>query len=318
MACLIIAALIPVIFLVVHSETHVPLVTASGRTAIRAAAPGWRWEMWANVQLQVPDTWVRNQDILQACSIRAGDSPGFVSRPDAGAGFMEFCPNWMQAPTSAPNLTFLDGLPGAPPEPGTRIYPNGTLTVRQVGAARVMVTTRDDALRRQILASAEIVDGTDAAGCPVGIGFPALGRATSTGPSIADVHDVDLVSVCRYHPGSLSYAFTLSGAKAAALVSALQRAPAGSGPDDPKDCEEGEPENQAGLYRLWSGPTATDVWLHWDTCRGHGIDDGRNAYRLTADALTPFLGVAFGGGVSKSVPTRTASTPAGRWPVYVP
>jgi hypothetical protein len=36
---------------------------------------------------------------------------------------------------------------------------------------------------------------------------------------------------------------------------------------------------------------------------------------LTADALAPFIGVAYGGGTSKSVQTRTATTPPRRWPV---
>jgi hypothetical protein len=79
------------------------------------------------------------------------------------------------------------------------------------------------------------------------------------------------------------------------------------------------PAGRAGRARLalgvWSGDDATDVWVHWDICAGHGIDDGVDTRELTADALAPFIGVAYGGGTSKSVPTRTATTPPGRWPV---
>jgi hypothetical protein len=315
-ACLAIAVLIPLSFAVVHSESSVPTVAASGRAAIEPAAPGWRWEMWANVQLQVPDTWDRNQDIFQACSLK-DETPGFVSRGDTGSGIMEICPDWAQAPTSRPNVAFVDAFPGAP-EPGTRSYPNGTVTVKKIGSVEVMVTAKDAALRRRILDSAEVVTGTNAAGCPVAAQIPAFGHAASTGPSVADVRSADLVSVCRYRFGSASYAFTLSGTKAAAVVTALRQAPGGVGPNDPKDCEPAEPEDDVGLYRLWSGSHSSDVWVHWDTCRGHGIDDGTGTRRLTADVLAPFIGVAYGGDMARSVPTRTATTPPGRAPVYQP
>jgi hypothetical protein len=271
--------------------------------------------MWANVQLQVPDSWDRNQDIHRACSIE-DKIPGFVSRPD-GSGIMEICSNWTEVPTSLPNMAFLDGFPGTP-KPGTRTYPNGTVTIKKIRSTEVMVTAKNDALRRRILGSAEVVTGTNVAGCPVGAQIPVFTHAPSTGRSVADLANVDLVSVCRYHPGSLSYAFTLSGPKAAAVVTALRQAPAGVGPNDPKDCEAGEPEDEAGLYRLWSGSVSTDVWVHWDTCRDHGIDDGTSTRRLSADVLAPFIGVAFGGSISKSVPIATSSTPSGRWPVYQP
>jgi len=314
-AGLAIAVLVPLAFVVVQSDSRVPTVAASGRAAIVPAAPGWRWEMWANVQLQVPDSWDRSQDIRRACYIE-DQIPGFVSRPDASF-FMETCSNWTEVPTSFPNAAFLERFPGTP-KPGTRTYPNGTVTIKKIGATEVMVTTKTDALRRRILGSAEVVTGTNSAGCPVGAQIPAFEHAASTGPSVADVRNVDLVSVCRYHPGSVSYSFTLSGAKAVAVVKALREAPTGVGPNDPKDCEPGEPEDEAGLYRLWSGSLATDVWVHWGSCRGHGIDDGTSTRRLSADVLAPFIGVAFGGGTSKSVPIRTSSTKPGRWPVYQP
>lgn len=316
LACLAIVVLVPLSILVVQTEASVPVFAASGRAAIEPAAPGWRWEMWANVQMQVPDAWDRSQDIRLACGLE-DEFAGFVSRPDSSSGMMEICPDWTQVPTPLPNLAFLDDVAGTPP-PGTRTYPNGTVTIKQIGSALVMVSAKDDALRQQVLSSAAIVHGTNAAGCLVGARIPAFGHAVATGPSVADLAGVDLVSVCRYHPGSVSYSYTLSGTKAASVVAALRGASAGVRPDDPKDCEPGEPENQAGLYRLWSGSASTDIWVHWDTCRGHGIDDGIATRRLTADVLAPFLGVAFGGGTSKSVPIRTASTAAGRWPVFQP
>jgi len=314
-ACLAVVVLFAVSFGVVHSESTAPTVSASGRSAIEPAAPGWRWEMWANVQLQVPDTWDRNRDIHRECRID-DDIPGFVSRPD-GSGIMEFCPDWTQASTTLPSLAFLDALPETP-TPGTRTYPNGTVTVRKVGSTKVMVTAKDDALRRRILGSAEVVTGTNAAGCPVGAHIPAVAHAVATGPSIADLRNLDLISICRYHPGSVAYSYTQSGAKAAAIVAALRRADTGVGPNDPKDCVAGLPENDAGLYRLWSGSVVTDVWVHWDNCVGHGIDDSTSTRRLTADVLAPLIGVAYGGGTSKSVPTRTSSTKPGMAPVYEP
>ena len=189
-ACLAIAVLVPLSFVVVHSQSTVPTVAASGRAAIEPPAPGWRWEMWANVQLQVPDSWDRNQDIHRACSIE-DEIPGFVSRPD-GSGIMEICSNWTEVPTSLPNMAFLDEFPGTP-KPGTRTYPNGTVTIKKIGSTEVMVTAKDDALRRRILGTAQVVTGTNAAGCPVGARIPAFALAVSTGPSIADVTNVDLV-----------------------------------------------------------------------------------------------------------------------------
>jgi hypothetical protein len=311
------AALVAMSFLAMRSEPVTRVFTASGRAAIESAAPGWRWEMWANVQLQVPDTWDRAQDLRRACFIE-DQLDGFVSRPSDG-GIMEDCPDWAQAPTTMPNLAFLDefAFPGTP-GPGTRSYPHAKVTVAKVGSVSVMITAPGDALTRRILDSAQMVVGADAAGCPVGAQAPILGHAVPTGPSIAHLTDVDLVSVCRYYRGGLSYAFTQSGVKATALVTALRAAPTGAGPDNPKDCELDATEEQAGLYRLWSADSATDVWVHWDPCRGHGIDDGTSTRRLTADTLVPFVGVAFSGGVSKSVPLSTASTRPGRWPVFVP
>lgn len=46
--------------------------------------------------------------------------------------------------------------------------------------------------------------------------------------------------------------------------------------------------------------------------------DGSGTRQLTADVLAPFIGVAYGGGMSKSVPTRTSSTKPGMAPVYLP
>jgi len=306
--------LVPLSFVVVHSEATVPTVASSGRAAIESAQPGWRWEMWSNVQMQVPETWDRSQNVYEACGIE-DEITGFVSRPD-GPGNMEICQNWAQAPTRVPNLAFLAG-PGTP-KPGTRTYPNGTVTIKKIGSTKVMVVAKSDALRRRILGSADVVTDTNAAGCPVGARIPVFAHAPSTGPSVADVRNVDLVSVCRYHPGSVAYAFTLSGAKAAAVVDALRHASAGVGPNDPKNCSPGLPENEVGLYRLWSGRIATDVWVHWDRCTGHGIDDGTGTRRLTADVLAPFIGVAWGGSISANIPVPESSTVPGLAIPYVP
>jgi hypothetical protein len=294
-----VAALIPIALVVVRGENANTTVTTSLKHGSTAAEPGWRWEMWSNVQIQVPDSWARDQDITQWCLIR-DQAKGFVSRPQTihtQVGCIG--PDDYQAPTQGPLLAFLD--PSENPELGTRTYPNGTVTIERVGQVTVMVVAKDDKLRQRILDSAEIVGEVNGAGCPTATAVPLIGDASSTGPAVANLDHVDTVSVCRYYDNDNAYAYTLTGAKAAGLLSALRKAPTGRGPDRPAECAPGVPEREAGLYRLWSDNVATDVWVHWDNCRGHGIDDGVTQRVLTAGTLSPLLGVAWSGQIPNGV-----------------
>ena len=296
-----IAALVPIALVVVRAENATTTVSASGQQAITPAKPGWRWEMWRNVQLQVPDSWDRDQDIMQPCLIK-DQARGFVSRP-ARAHTQVMCQESdYQAPTRGPLLAFLD--PVEKPKLGTRTYPNGTVTIERVGQVTLMVVAKDDKLRHRILDSAEIVRGTNAAGCPTATDVPPIGNASPGGSTIASLDHVDTVSVCRYYDNDNAYAYTVTGAKATAILNALRGAPKGHGPDRPGNCSAGLPEREAGLYRLWSENVATDVWIHWDICRGHGIDDGNTQRVLTTETLAPFLGVAWSGGVPAGVVPR--------------
>jgi len=293
-----VAALVPIALVVVRAQNATTTVAASGQQAITPAKPGWRWEMWQNVQLQVPDSWDRSHDITQFCLIQ-DQTRAFVSRPQVAHTLVGCGKSDFQAPTLGPVLAFLD--PAQKPELGTRTHPNGTVTIERIGQATVMVVAKDDKPRHRILDSAEIVRGTNAAGCPTATDVPPIGDASPTGPPVASLDHVDTVSVCRYYDNDTSYSYTVTDAKATGILNALRKAPKGHGPDRPGICSAGLPEREAGLYRLWSNNVASDVWVHWDICRGHGIDDGITQRVVTAETLAPLIGVAWTGRVPADV-----------------
>lgn len=177
-----------------------------------------------------------------------------------------------------------------------------------------MVTGNDDGLRLRILDSAQVVTTTNAAGCPVGAHIPPIGTAPRTGPPIGELTNVDLISVCRYHPGSVAYSYVQSGAKAEAILAMLRDAKPGTGPDR-ANCQPLRPEDHAGMYRLWSGSTHTDVWVHFDGCGGRGIDDGTSTREVNPEVIVPFVDVGYGGGVPAEMVRESKD---GRSPHYVP
>ncbi len=147
------------------------------------ADPGWRWESYKTVQVQVPSSWTQYISGPAPCTTFANSAVPSVGRLNGWLG-----KNWYTCGDAVlplnrrqPYLWFDDVQ-----APGTKQYDGGwTEETRLVGGTKISVLTQDDALRRRILESARPITGTDYYGCaptdlgPQGTGLDAKDQITS-------------------------------------------------------------------------------------------------------------------------------------------
>ena len=82
----------------------------------------------------------------------------------------------------------------------------------------------------------------------------------------------------------------LTGERAATVVDALTRAPAGSGPDGSSCAVEGAVTGETEVIaRLWQGSTAQDVRVRYAACEGNGITGLGDSRTLTAEACQAIM-----------------------------
>ncbi|TWD81607.1 hypothetical protein FB561_2723 [Kribbella amoyensis] len=270
-----------------------------------ATRPGWHWESYANVQLQVPDSW-KGQDYshLWNCPESKTDGP-IVGRPTLGPVVAMACVPRAGAvpaaevgvPPVADRVSHVffdsDARPGA--------YARGSGWVeetRVIGGTAVSVFTDDDALRRTILDSARVITGTDVNGCQPTSRF-ASDRAArpSTGRGLDAVGDVRSIAVCAYlasplqgRPPLLASA-TLTGATAYEVGAALKATTTGRPPvlTTGQACQiVGQEEI---LVLVVTGTAAEEqVVVRYQGCSGDdGFDDGTDLRPLTKPGLKPLL-----------------------------
>jgi len=261
------------------------------------APAGWHWESYSNIQVQVPDGWREGAaNHLWACSKEKPAGP-MVGRISLLIHTLNLC--GVAAPPVELRVSHL--FFDYNPKPG--VFPRGdgwTEETRVLDGLGLTVFSDDDALRRQILDSAVLINGTDVNGCtptsPLATG--AESRPTATG-GLASVGVVDSVQVCAYidrtdpsRPPLLASA-ELSGDRARAVGEALVGAPE-------KDSElNGLPQaansacqttdREILVLKVHGDKGAQQVLVRYTDCVETGFDDGITARYLTKDALQPLL-----------------------------
>jgi hypothetical protein len=270
--------------------------------------PGWRWETYRNVQLQVPGSWA--QDLyagVKFCGADWTEQKAVVRRPGAFVTVEEpECPTQARTPRHvAPSVMFAGDRPEV-----VRFADGWTKETRLVGDQLISVTSADDALRARVFGTAGVVTTVDGYGCDPASPLardellrpPALGGLTSVG-------DVKSVSVCRYGGGApiyradgTSYApkalgmeasSRLTGAVAERFVRDLVAAPLGPGPTvtDQRLCGA-DPGSKLVILRVDGSEHDQDLLYRYDGCKHNGTDDGTTLRRATsATAKVIFVGV---------------------------
>lgn len=267
------------------SEAATPAAAASG------LPEGWRWESFGDLQVGVPASWTYGT-LSQWCVGATGTERRTprVQRP-FGVSTLVACTGdggYGIAFTRAGDRT---GVPTAPPG----------AAVRRVGfdTGRATIVARTAALADRVAATAMRVAEVDVHGCGPDASLPRLG-------TFADAADLGSasISVCRYvRTGGrvlLDASERLAPQDADALRSALAGAPSGRGPDAPRSsCIRG-PERQAVALVVDARVAA---WVHYDGCRGHGVDLGADdTRRVTEGVLHWALSPGWSGGLSAGVP----------------
>ncbi|HET6299728.1 MAG TPA: hypothetical protein VFG33_40565 [Kribbella sp.] len=262
-----------------------------------AVAAGWHWESYSNVQVQIPDSWQEGgANSLWACSKEkpAGPMIGRISLlPSPAMACMKAAP---PVDLRVSHLFFDDN-----PRPG--VFPRGdgwTEETRVLDGLGLTVFSDDDVLRRQILDSALLINGTDVNRCtpssPLAAGSGK--RPPATG-GLASVGVVDSVQICAYtdsadpiRPPLLASA-EITGDGARAVGEALQAAPTiasvmNRSPAVTSDsCDITDREIL--VLKVHGDKGEQDVLVRITDCAWNGFDDGVTARRLTKDALQPLL-----------------------------
>lgn len=255
--------------------------------------PGWRWESYAGVEVQVPAAWGYSGGSWSSCVGRRL-KPSVVRVTTVAFGCWPSVPN---VKYRADFLEFNSGL-----KVGTERLDHGWVReTKVVAGVKLTVGTKDSALRRRILATARSSGRVDALGCPVEHPVPTPAKRP-IGPGLGSSATVDSVSVCSYSirdgwvglaPGKVTAATRLDGSRARALVDALLAAPLGTGPNHPNTGECQDYDKPMGdepmVLRVHSGSVDTDVVVSFSVCAARWTFDGKTSRQLTKDFLRLLL-----------------------------
>ncbi len=292
--------------------------------------PGWRWESYLNVAVQVPEEWgddyARGPDWCAEGADAALRTP-YVALP-AGATLSIGCPEEGPANPLNPqvprrlNETHVTFVTGEVTQRPVTHADDGDWHLRakqMTGLVKVSVLADDAHLdvAEQIVASARVVF-VDARGCPTAasvIDVPEKTPAPPAGTRLDQWRDVDQVRICQYYRGleltdfassdtpaggtpapmgdlpELKGSRLVTGDEAAALVAALQAAPEGSGPNSPGTCAKGFNGDDALTMDFFSGDRQVGTaYVYYSGCRGNGIYDGTTVREITDACRTWFGG----------------------------
>lgn len=265
--------------------------TADEPTADEPLPPGagWRWESYGGVELQVPASWGLGTTDSPWClgsTDGSTDGAAYVGRP--GPVEAIGCDDASLAEQDRRYVWF-----GADEPAGRVVEGPWVRETRLVGQTSVTVQLDDADLAEQILASARVVEGQDAAGCAA---TSPLAAEPGLRPQPWDLTTAGVVggaSVCRYalaselvptEAGSLLASRALDAAAAAAALDAMAAAPAGSGPNAPESClVESAYGEELVVMTFTVGDALLDVVVRDGGCDHHGIDDGTLVRELTPE-----------------------------------
>jgi hypothetical protein len=272
---------------------------------------GWRWVTWRDVGVQVPESWGDGVEPgPDWCAYGEGRSDRplapYVARNSGAGGTLDIgCPPpedgrpevYGTAPQEwwTPHVAFDD--PGDSPQDGVTDFDGWTMTTRSLGAVqvRVLSNTNTRGLVDTILDSARTFT-TDANGCDATSPVQAAGFVRpDPGFDVDEVADVESISICQYdrHRGddaALMASRRVEGDAAMDLLAGIKDAPLGGGPDRPQHCVDDYYGDHAIAVRLNHDGTTDDLYVYYDWCFGHGVDDGTHRRQLTQHNCAPLFG----------------------------
>jgi hypothetical protein len=269
----------------------------SGSPAASTPA-GWRQVSYRDVVVAVPPEW--GYDYAPGsdwCADGGGDRVPEGPYVDVSGSYDAVLAIGCTAPRppsyDVTHLEFADA--SADDVPTSEERPGWSSVSRHVGAVVVTVwfDPAHEDVARQVVDSARLAD-VDPNGCAVTSPIQAGHFARPVVPfRVEDVTSVDAISVCQYDirsgtgvPGLLA-SRRISGAAADAVLTAVQRAPIGGGPDQPQQCSDDQFGDTALVLRLVSGDELRDLYVYMESCRGNGFDDGTTLRELTPAACRP-------------------------------
>jgi hypothetical protein len=266
---------------------------------------GWRWESYQTIEVKVPEDWGYGVTGSPPCLVKKVQRP-YVGRPGGvrAIGCRDPLPVlayrasylWFDSKGRNPAKSawaaehhIVDGR-----TPGVQPADHGWVEeTRLVDGLHVTVLSDDDSLRRRILDSARLIDGSDANGCTPDhpLAHQPHGRPASTG-GLESLGSVESVAVCRYGHASdrrapLIASSAVTGDAAGALVDAITSAPGGSGPND-KECIDTYGSDIL-VLKVQGSNHDQEVLIRYSGCNFNGTDDGVKLRQLTANLLQPIL-----------------------------
>lgn len=246
--------------------------------------PGWRWESFRTVQVQVPSSWTQYVSGPAPCTFMANSAVPTIGRLNGWPASKVYTCNTAVLPLARrqPYLWFNDVQ-----APGIKRYDGGwTEETRVVGGVKLSVLTKDDALRRTILDSARPITGTDYYGCTAH--QPAdrqNGKPTA---------QITAASICEYWNGSLIASSNVPPEKVLELTGELLSPPqprSGPGPI-PVGCQD--PARREYVIHLRADNQSWPIHVSYTTCSVHyrpsGLDliqSGPHHQTQGADTFDP-------------------------------
>jgi hypothetical protein len=305
-------------------DSRRPPAGGSPTTAKTALEPGWRYESFLDVVVQVPDSW--GYASAPAGDWCAFDQPGsgyavptepFVDTRDRYGVTVDIgCIDTKGSDIGggvpeqllSTHLSFAADGDYSEISGGTVRDGDWTRITRTVGAARITVLTDSAHLEQsqEVIDSARVVD-TDQNGCAASSPIQQGGFARPKPAfDVTGLDVVDSLAVCQYDlnrppgkPGLLASRL-LTGADAATELSAIRAGAPGGGPDTPDTCVHDMHGDTGLVLRLTTGPASYDLYVYYDWCFGNGFDDGTTRYELTKTSCVPLFKdrVQYSGGSS--------------------
>lgn len=233
LACAAVAAGIFGVSSVLKGDDSAKLPAESGPAA-SPPGDGWRWESYETIELQVPDDWDYGVTGSPPCFVEKVQRP-YVGRP--GAVRAIGCGNRLPLLAYRASYLWFDAVRRIPAKtPGVHPVDHGWVEeIRLVDGVQVTVVSDDDSIRRRILDSARVIDGTDANGCPPDHPLARQPQGRPSRGGMASLGTVESIALCRYAIGApaarrrapLIASSVVRDKAAVALVDAITSAPEG-------------------------------------------------------------------------------------------
>lgn len=238
--------------------------------------PGWRYETYRNVRVEVPDSWgyALSPDPDWCAGGRERITSPYVDTRTRFTWILTIaCGGSMPERMWVTRLRFADATTQSPTKT-VQINPRWVEVGRSLGGVRVSVRADKAHLAqaRRIVDSATIVE-EDQYGCTPTV---AATKAPA-GFDVTELDDVDTISVCQYALDEgerlpwLLASRQLTGAAADAVLAGIKAAPLTT--DDCRHPTTYVPDIMLLLNR--DGRSST-IYLYTLGCTSHGLDDGTN------------------------------------------